>query len=93
MNNKDYALPIFAKRFIDIPTQGKKHLVAWQNIPKKSQQGRNRDMVDTWPDANIASQRVRVSNTVVVDIDGGEVPSLPATVTSETSPGHFPVLL
>jgi len=90
MSNKDYALQYLKLGLSVIPTHGKKPLVAWQ---KYSQEKPPIEEIEAWwtqsPNADIACPTGSVSNLVVVDIDGGEVPSLPATVTSETSPGHF----
>ncbi|MBA3724766.1 MAG: bifunctional DNA primase/polymerase [Candidatus Levybacteria bacterium] len=90
MNNKDYALIYLSIGFSVIPTQGKKPLVAWQQYSKeKPTKLEIEEWWTKWPDADVACPTGIVSNLVVVDVDGGDVPSLPTTVTSETSPGHY----
>lgn len=90
MSNKDYALKYLQQGFSVIPTRGKKPLVEWQRYSKeRPSEQQVIDWWTQWPDADIAGPSGAVSNTVVVDIDGGEVPSLPITVASRTSPGHF----
>ncbi len=90
MTNKDYALQYLKLGLSVIPTHGKKPLIAWQKYSKEKP---TIEEIEAWwtqsPNADIACPTGEVSNLVVVDVDGGEVPSLPATVTSETSPGHF----
>lgn len=90
MNNKDYALQYLQLGFSVIPTKGKKPLVAWQQYSKEKPSKENiEEWWTKWSNADVACPTGAVSNLVVIDIDGGEVPSLPTTVTSETSPGHY----
>lgn len=90
MTNKDYAILYLKKGFSVIPTNGKRPLIEWLKYSKeKPTEQQVNNWWSTWPSADIAIATGSVSNIVVVDIDGGEIPTLPDTVISETSPGHF----
>lgn len=90
MANKDFAL-IYLKNGLSVfPSRGKKPLVKWEPYIKKKPTPKQVDEWWTkWPDADIACATGKVSDLIVVDVDGGKVPPLPLTAVSETSPGHF----
>lgn len=90
MTKKDHAVAYLKLGFSVFPTRGKKPLVAWE---KYQHEMPTEDQIKQWwdslPDADIGAVTGAISGIVVVDIDGGEVPQLPPTAVSQTSPGHF----
>lgn len=88
--NKKYALNYLKNGLSVFPTKGKKPLVKWEPFQKEHPtENQVYEWWDKWPDADIACATGAVSNLIVVDVDGGEVPQLPPTAASETSPGHY----
>ncbi len=90
MTKKDFALTYLKNGISVFPTRGKKPLVAWEKYSRaKPTEQEVIDWWTKWPEADIAGATGAVSDLVVVDVDGGEVPKLPPTAVSETSPGHY----
>jgi|GEM_PF-817800 hypothetical protein len=88
--NKEHALEYLRLGFSVIPTRGKKPLVEWRQYSQEKPTERQViEWWNKWTDADIASPTGNVSGIVVVDVDGGKIPSLPNTVFSETSQGHY----
>lgn len=88
--NKKYTLNYLKNGLSVFPTKGKKPLVKWEPFQKEHPtEDQVNEWWDKWPDADIACATGAVSNLIVVDVDGGEVPQLPPTAVSETSPGHY----
>lgn len=89
-DNLKYALNYLNNGWSIFPTRGKKPLIAWEKYQKvKPNEQQVIDWWNKWPDADIAGATGVVSGIVVIDVDGGEVPQLPPTAVSETSPGHY----
>ena len=90
MNKKEFALSYLKLGFSIFPTKGKKPLVEWEKYQhEKPTEDQVIQWWDKWPDADIGTVTGAISGIIVVDIDGGEVPQLPPTAVSQTSPGHF----
>lgn len=90
MNKKDFALSYLKNGLSVFPTKGKKPLVKWEPYSKeKPTEDQINEWWAKWLDADIACATGQVSNLIVIDVDGGEVPPLPPTAVSETSPGHY----
>lgn len=90
MNKKEWALEYLRLGFSVIPTKGKRPFVEWkQYAQEKPTEQQIIEWWEKWADADIAAPTGEVSGIVVVDVDGGKVPSLPNTVYSETSLGHY----
>lgn len=90
VNNLKYALNYLEHGWSVFPTNGKKPLVAWEQYQKESPS--KQQITDWWTKRSgidIATVTGEISGIVVVDVDGGEVPPLPPTAVSETSPGHY----
>lgn len=89
-SNKNHALTYLHNGFSVFPTKGKKPLIEWEKYQyDKTTVDQVNQWWDQWPDADIAGVTGVISDIIVVDIDGGEVPQLPLTSVSQTSPGHF----
>ncbi len=94
MTKKDFALNYLKNGCSVFPTRGKKPLIAWEKYQRvRPNEQQVIDWWTKWPDADIAGATGAVSGLVVIDVDGGEVPPLPPTAVSETSPGHYQYFL
>lgn len=95
MVNKDFALNYLENGWSVFPTNGKKPIIdEWK--PYSIKRPTKEQVIEwwtKWPDADIAGITGEISGIVVVDVDGGEVPPLPPTAVSETSPGHYQYFL
>lgn len=91
MPKKDFALNYLENGWSVFPANGKKPIIdEWK--PYSITRPTKEQVIEwwtKWPGADIAGVTGEISGIVVVDVDGGEVPPLPPTAVSETSPGHY----